>query len=101
MQYDMREGTSEPLDLQITVTPTQSSEGVTPSLDIQTGRRTVPVPTPTVAWLSQPNWTVRVSGLGTLPPGTYRMRVKLTDGAGIVAYAPTGPHADTIVVVAP
>jgi hypothetical protein len=51
-------------------------------------------PEPTAAWLSQANGTVRVSGAGTLPVGTYSVRYQLTDGVGNVGYAPNGDAAD-------
>jgi hypothetical protein len=101
MEYYLRAGTTEPLDIQIAVTPAQSSVGVVPTLAIQTVTGGVPDPAPTVAWLDAANWRVRIAGLGLIPVGTYRVRIKLTDSADTIAYAPTGRHPDTIVVVAP
>ena len=103
MNYYLVEGASEPLDVQITVTPAQSSAGLTVALEIVDRRGAdLGSPTPTAAWLSQPDWTVRVTGLEalTVAGSPYRCRFSLTLGS-VIAFAPTGRYPDTITVVHP
>lgn len=59
--------------------------------------------TPTVAWLVAADGTVRVTGVEVLPLGNYRVRYRLTDGAGKFGFAPNGEKADlwTVVSVVP
>lgn len=59
--------------------------------------------TPTVAWLVAADGTVRVTGVEVLALGNYRVRYRLTDGAGKYGFAPNGEKADlwTVVSVVP
>lgn len=51
-------------------------------------------PVPTVAFLSKPAGTVRVSGAENLALGNYFVRFKLTDGAGKVFFVPADEEED-------
>lgn len=96
------QGATEPLDVQLTVSPTQSSSGIDVELEIVDRNGAALDTPPAAAWLSQADWTVRVTGLGglTTAGSPYPVRFKLTDGNGI-GYAPTGRYPDRIVVVHP
>ena len=100
--YYVVQGATEPLDVQISVTPTQPSAGVDVTLEIVDRDGEVPAPAPTVEWLSQPDWTVRLTNLGglTASRSPYRFRFQLTDG-GSIGFAPTGKYPERLVVVTP
>lgn len=85
MTHTMVVGTTEPQDLQL------SDDGVNldgTGLTVGLVWRVAPGGSPTVAWLSQSSGTVRVSGCGSMAVGTYYVRFSLTDGGGLVGYAP-------------
>ena len=102
MEQVWKQGASEPLDVQVAVTPTQSSSGLAVALEITDRYGAIPTTPPAAAWLVQADWTVRVTGLETLlvSKSPYRCRFKLTAGS-VIAYAPTGKYPDTITVVHP
>jgi hypothetical protein len=97
--YNIVQGTSEPQDFLIRNDgDALDGSGFTIGLSIyQDGQ--VPSSVPTVAWLSQANGTVRVSGVNVLSSGEYRVRFSLTDGSSKVGYVPNGPDADRWIVV--
>ena len=91
--YEIVYGTTEPQDFQL-LDDSEDQVGTGLEVGIVVYRGTTLVEGITVAWLSQANGTVRVSGVGTLAVGEYHVRYTLTDGAGKVGYVPSGREAD-------
>lgn len=97
-------GTSEPQDFALRNNgQPYDGTGSTVELEIKqyVSGVAVAVPSPpSVAWLAISSGTVRVTGVGSLPVGSYLVRYKLTDAGGKVGYFPNGPKADVWAVVA-
>jgi len=92
-------GTTEPQDFQLRNGGANLS-GTGYTVDIELARIDgAAIPTlPTVAWLSEGSGTVRVSGVGSLAEGMYRVRFKLTDVSSLVGYIPNGNDPDVWIV---
>lgn len=101
MTHTIPYGTSEPQDFQLNDDgEALVGTGLTVELVIMRANgEALGSPAPSVAWLSQSGGTVRVSDVDVLPVGNYSVRYSLTDGLGIVGYAPNGDSADTWDVV--
>ena len=98
-------GTTEPLDLQLTDDGEAiDGSGLTLGLEIfhYTGGTMVDLgsgESPTVAWLSQSDGTVRVTNADVLAVGSYYARFTLDNGVDSLGYVPNGKSADQWKVV--
>lgn len=113
MEHYFKQGTSEPLDVQMTLTPQPAStSGITLALELfdVRGRALTTGDLPTVDWLAEEDapdgvtwnpWMVRLTGLQHLTPGSYPFRVRLTDAEGITAYNPSGQYPARLICVTP
>lgn len=92
------EGTSEPQDFQLLNDGVPLvGTGLDVALEIESPRGQALSPQPCqVAWLSQANGTVRVTGIEELPIGRYRVRYILTNSASPpeLGYVPNGQQPD-------
>lgn len=95
-------GTSEPLDVGLTNNGAAfPGTGRVVSLEIEKytdGVYSAVTGPPTVAWLSEADGTVRVTGHGALALGNYAVRYKITAGAQI-GHIPNGDKSDLWTVV--
>lgn len=100
MTHTIPYGTSEPQDFELQDNGEAiDGTGFAVGIEILTHTGEDVGTEPTVAWLSQADGTVRVSGVENLAVGTYKVRFTLTDGSGKVGYVPNGLVADTWKVV--
>ena len=93
------QGTTEPQDFQLRNDGAAlSGSGYTVAIELSRIDGGAIPTLPTVAWLVQGSGTVRVSGVGSLAEGMYRVRFKLTDVSSLVGYVPNGNDPDTWIV---
>lgn len=87
--HDVPVGTTEPQDFALfNGASALDGAGLTVSLVFETEAGVAVDPAPTIAWLSQAGGTVRITGAGGLAVGRYYVRVKVTDGSGLVGFFP-------------
>lgn len=93
--YRIVEGTTEPQDYTLLDDGVALvGTGLTVGLKVYSNGQLVTTGAPTVAWLSQADGTVRVSGMDGLTAGEYAVRYTLTDASSKVGYVPGGPNVD-------
>lgn len=102
VMYTIVQGTSEPLEFDLfNDNAPINGAGYSVALSIRRADGANMPAAPVVAWQDQAAGRVRVTGLDGLTPGRYLVRVRLTSGAGEVAFVPNGAEPDVWDVVWP
>lgn len=99
--YELTEGWTAVIDIDLLsrgASPSGDLTGMTAALIITDRRGNVVNTTGDVSIPDTEVWRVRYAPDSTdITPGTYQMRVKITDNGGLVSYFPSG-EADKLIV---